>query len=300
MTERKSRPTDSVCVETYAELEKFIGGFAAGHLNLLIVVGRAGTAKSQTVRLAAEGRACWIESNATAFGIYSKLFEHRDELVVIDDVDALYSDSTAVRLLKCLCQTDPVKNVAWHSAAAGAMGIPREFETRSRVCIIANDWKTLNAHTAAVQDRGHLLFFDPNSEEVHRKVAEWFWDQQVFDWFADHLHLIPELSMRHYIRAFELKLTGIDWVKTILSDSIPEKALLVARIKGDERYKEERERVAAFREAGGGSQTTWYKWSKRISTPESESLHIKLKHDAPPQPAKTKEVPQLRIVKGLG
>ena len=64
-----------------------------------------------------DGKACWIEGNATPFGMYAKLYRHRDEFVVIDDVDALYADRSGVRLLKCLCQTEEEKAVAWHSDA---------------------------------------------------------------------------------------------------------------------------------------------------------------------------------------
>src|SRR5512135_2731790 len=49
--------------------------------------------------------------------MYVKLYHHRDEFVVIDDVDALYADRSGVRLLKCLCQTEEEKAVAWHSDA---------------------------------------------------------------------------------------------------------------------------------------------------------------------------------------
>jgi hypothetical protein len=38
--------------------------------------------------------------------MYAKLYRHKDEFVVIDDVDALYADRSGVRLLKCLCQTE--------------------------------------------------------------------------------------------------------------------------------------------------------------------------------------------------
>lgn len=174
MTDRKSRPKEAHVVTTYAEFERYVRAFAGGHLNLLILVGRAGVAKSQTLRSALPPEACWIESNATAFGIYRKLYQHRDQLAVIDDVDSLYSDAAAVRLLKCVCQTDEKKNVGWHTASANpaSLELPESFDTSSRVCIIANDWKSLNANTAAVEDRGHLVFFEPTNEEIHRKVAE--------------------------------------------------------------------------------------------------------------------------------
>lgn len=283
MTARKSKPKNAIEVRSYEELRQFAEAFAAGNLNLLILVGRAGTAKSQTMRRVVGESVCWIESNASAFGIYGKLFQHRDQPVVIDDVDALYSDKAAVRLLKCLCQTDPVKVVAWHTGATGgSTGIPREFETTSHVCLIANDWKSLNANTAAVEDRGHLVLFDPSPEEVHREVSKWFWDQTVYDWFADHLHLLPELSMRNYVRAHELRRSGIDWVKVLLGDSVPEKAVLIARIKADTKFNEERDRVSEFKRLGGGGSTTWYKWSKRIRAPyDASRLRVELTSSPP-------------------
>jgi hypothetical protein len=54
------------------------------------------------VRAVLDGKACWIEGNATPFGMYVKLYKHRDQFVVIDDVDALYADRSGVRLFKCL------------------------------------------------------------------------------------------------------------------------------------------------------------------------------------------------------
>ena len=130
--------------------------FAEGHFHLLIIVGSGGLAKSRSVRSVLGGQGCWIEGNATPFGMYVKLYDHRDEFVVIDDVDGLYSDRSGVRLLKCLCQTEEDKSVAWHSDARTLerRGIPREFTTRSRVVIISNDWKTLNNNVAALQTAG--------------------------------------------------------------------------------------------------------------------------------------------------
>ena len=93
----------------------------------------------------------------------SKIAPHQ-----IDDVDGLYGDRSGIRLLKCLCQTEEEKAVAWHSDARSLerQGIPREFTTRSRVVIIANDWKALNKNVAALQDRGHVVFFEPSAADV--------------------------------------------------------------------------------------------------------------------------------------
>ena len=160
--ERGRAKASATVVTTYQRLDQYVDAFAHGHLNLVILTGAPGLAKSRTVRKCLGDKACWIEGNATAFGMYARLFTCRDQLVVIDDVDSLYANARCVRLLKGLCQTEEKKRLAWHTAATGfeREGLPREFSTKSRLLIIANDWQTLNRNVVAVQDRGHLISFE--------------------------------------------------------------------------------------------------------------------------------------------
>jgi hypothetical protein len=52
------------------------------------------------------------------------------------------------------------------------------FVTKSRVIINANDRKTLDRNVAALQDRGHVLFFQPGAAEVHRQAGTWLDDAE--------------------------------------------------------------------------------------------------------------------------
>ena len=263
----RRKPEHMIPVRTYTELHAYLSAFSAGHLNLLILLGGPGLSKSRSVRRFAGKNACWIEGNATAFGMYMALWKHKDKLVVVDDVDNLYSDRNAIRLLKCLCQTDPVKQIAWHSGSSRLEreGVPKAFETKSRVALIANDWKTLNGNVEAVQDRGHVILFEPRAEEVHNQVTKWFADQEILDWYERHLHLIHRPSMRHYVRAAELKKAGLNWMQAILSDTLSEKTLLVARIKADSKYANEHQRVEAFCRLGGGCRATYFNHARRLN-----------------------------------
>jgi hypothetical protein len=195
-----------------------VQAFANERFNLLMIIGPPGVQKSRAIRSALGARACWIDGNCTAFGLYQELYRHRDEPIVIDDVDSLYSDRAAVRLLKCLCQTELSKWVAWHSRTRelDRQGIPRKFETESKVVIIANEWQTLNVNVSAVQDRGHVVVFDPSPLEIHLRVAQWFWDQRVFDFIAARLHLIARSSMRDYWLGWELRRAGMNWRGSLL------------------------------------------------------------------------------------
>jgi len=255
-------PEGAVRLTSYEQLDQFVKAFAEGHLNLLIVIGSAGTAKSYSVRRAVGKKACWIEGNATAFGLYGKLYQNQNKLVVIDDVDSLYSDRAAVRLLKCLCQTDERKTIQWNSAAAGSM--PTEFQTTSRVVIIANEWKTLNENVTAVQDRGHFVFFDPSARAVHEQVRTWFQDKEILGWFESYLPLMGQPSMRQYVRAAELKSAGLDWQTMIASGFLPPKAVLVAKLKADGQFQSEAERVEEFKRLGGGSRATYFNQAKKL------------------------------------
>lgn len=283
------KPDSAQVVTTYGELDRYVGSFADGHFGLLIVIGRPGLQKSRLVKAALRGPACWIDGNATAFRVYCELYQHRDRTVVVDDVDSLYEDRAAVRLLKCVCQSEPVKRVAWHSSAAQLRreGIPRAFETTSRVVIIANRWKTLNENVAAVEDRGHVLLFDPAACEVHRRVAEWFWDQKIYDFVAERLHLFASLSMRDYHKAAELKMAGMNWRRYLLGRcDTDERTRLVAELLIEDSFTSEEDRVLAFTQQTGCCRATYFNCKKKLK-PKIRVPHVELNNPppAPSQPA---------------
>ena len=264
---RHGKPQKAVRVTTYQRLEEYLRAFAAGHFHLVILVGAGGLGKSRSVRSVLGGKCCWIEGNATPFGMYVKLYRHRDQFVVIDDADALYADRSGVRLLKCLCQTEEEKAVAWHSDAKSLerQGIPREFVTKSKVAIISNDWTTLNKNVDALQDRGHVLLFEPSAAEVHAKVGTWFNDPEVYQWFSANLHRVREPTQRHYTRAKELKAAGMDWTEVLAEEAENRRARLAAELLGSNAYASTAARVRAFVEQGGGCRATFFNYRRRLN-----------------------------------
>jgi hypothetical protein len=269
---RREQPHKVLRLTTYERLEEYLRAFAQGHFHLLILVGSGGLAKSRSVKAVLDGKACWIEGNATPFGMYVKLYRHRDQFVVIDDVDALYADRSGVRLLKCLCQTEKEKALAWHSDARSLerQAIPREFTTKSKVIIICNDWKTLNKNVAALQDRGHVLLFQPSAAEVHAQAGKWFDDREIYEWFAENLHRIREPSLRHYERAKELKAANMDWKVVLSAEEENPRARLAAELLASTDYESTASRVRAFVDQGGGCRATYFNYARRLSGGKSD------------------------------
>lgn len=260
------RPKDSIVVTTYAQFEAIVRAFSEGHINLLIVIGEWGLGKGRIVRENLGENFCWIQGAASAFGIYIKLYEHRDDFIVINDVDKLHADKNGVRLLKCLCDTDAEKSVAWPTAARDLItrDIPQEFTTKSRVVILSNDWETLNRNVAAVQDRGHTVVFSPTPLEVHRKTAEWFRDEEVYDWIGERLHRISTPSMRLYIKARELKQSGLPWKELLpLLPENPSKRI-ASELLTDPTFETQEARAREFTIRGGGCRATYFNYIRRL------------------------------------
>lgn len=258
-------PKSAIQLTEFEQLEEFAKAFSTGELNLMIIVGRPGIAKSETIRSTIK-HACWIEGSATAFGMYGELYRHQDSPVCIDDVDDLCSDKASVRLLKSLCQTRQSKTLRWLSNAAVQNGLPTEFETCSSVCIIANEWSNPNENVKALIDRGHLIHFAPVPPQIHAKVGEWFNDNEIYEWFGERLSLFEDLSMRSYVKARELKRAGINWRNAALQShtSIPGNARILLDLLGNSGFSQESERVDAFKLQTGGSRATYFNLKRRF------------------------------------
>ena len=290
MPKSKSRPENAIHVRTYAELDRYACAFAEGHLNFVMILGPPGVGKSRQFRGAVGPDVHWIDGNATAFGIYIQAYENRGAPIVLDDVDGLYRDRNGIRLLKSLCQSEPRKTLSWCSDARtlDKQDIPKQVTTTSRAAIIANEWKTLSADVLALEDRGHVIYFDPSPLEVHRQAATWFWDQEVFDFVAEHLHLFDRHSLRTYILAWEQKNASLDWRQGVLTRCTSGKTLEVAKLKADRQYANEEDRARAFVGSKLGCRSTYFNYAHKLRPSESVES-ITLAHSQPPEPQESEE-----------
>jgi hypothetical protein len=117
--------------------------------------------------------------------------------------------------------------------------------------------------------------------EVHRQAARWFWDQEIFDFVADHLHLMAQHSLRIYHHASELKQAGLDWRQGVLGRCLTGVALAVAKLKANPAFCSEDERVRAFVQSGAGCRATYFRHAKKLQ-PLAGPPKILLTQTSPP------------------
>jgi hypothetical protein len=272
-------PADAITLRTYDELDLYLSKFASRELDLVILLGRPGTGKTESVKRCL-GVPCrhdeltngatpvlYVEGHARPYGLYRQLFQCRNWPVVLDDLDRLYADAACVRLLKPLCSGTAVKRISWMTnATAGATDTPPTFHTTSTVLLIANEWRSLNANVRALEDRAIILHFDPPNAEVHRRVSRWFDDEEVYTFIAAYLPNVAAVSMRHYEKGHRLRRAGLtDWRTTLLQMLLPRPELaVVAALQRDPRFRSDKERVEQFIDVTGRSRPTYYRLKGKL------------------------------------
>lgn len=279
-TRSAALPREAISLTTYAQLDLYLAKFAAGELGLVLLLGRHGTGKSESVKRAlhilpaVRGRktavaqpVLYVEGHMQPFGLYRHLWEHRDRPVVLDDLDKLYADANCVRLLKPLCNTERAKRITWlTNLTLNDPVVPTSFTTTSSVVLIANEWRTANPNVRALEDRAIILHFDPSNAEVHRKVGEWFHDAEVYQLISETMPAISAISMRHYCKGAQLRRAGLlDWRHSLLQMVLPDPRMsCLLALLHDIGLRCEEERVDRFIALTGSSRATYFRMKLKL------------------------------------
>jgi len=237
-------------LRTYAELHKKFDLFLTGQMeSSLLIIARSGIGKSFYVKEHANHDITHImEGNLRPLKTYMELYEHRHKLLVIDDGETLWAEKPGRHIMRQLTETRFPKTMSWTSTVKPLEenGIPITFETNSRACIICNTFRFGRTdETAAILDRCQCYYFDPTNEEVARYVAEWFWDQTVFDCAVANLHAIDRLTARMYVKASERRLNSDpNWKNEFPLLHGPE--LIVQQVCTSDKFPSAEARIAEF------------------------------------------------------
>lgn len=147
--------------------------------------------------------------------------------------------------------------------------LPTEFVTTSNVMLIANEWRSLNSNIRALGDRAIILWFSPSPEEIHRKTAEWFDEPEIYHFIGSYLPHIPQLSMRYYEKARQLRDAGfLDWRKSLLQMMLSDwTAAVVAGLQLDPLLSSDAQRIKQFTAETGLSRATYFRVKAKLPPP---------------------------------
>ena len=81
-----------------------------------------------------------------------------------------------------------------------------------------------------------MLLFQPGAVGGHPDAGRWFDDEEIYGWFAANLHRVREPSLRHYVRAKELKAAGMDWTEVLAAEEENPRSRLVTELLASPAY----------------------------------------------------------------
>lgn len=212
---------------TLRELTQMVG---QGFSNSLLVCGPGGMGKSYTVlETLAEQDINYqmLRGFASPAAFYNFLYEHSDELIVIDDCDNIFKDMTGLNILKAVLETAEIRRVAWISPSP-LVDID-QFDFTGRIIFLTNlNLTRLSKHMEALLTRVHVYRLDLTPGEVLQRMKHIAIHYEykgvkkpdrlkVVRYIRDQHDHIPGLNIRHYVKALDLMLySRTQWRKLLM------------------------------------------------------------------------------------
>ena len=133
--------------DRYESMEVLINSVAGNVVNSLIVAGAPGLGKSYTVDKVLDQTSnsyVFHRGYMRATHLFRLLYENREkkQTIVIDDCDSIFSDETALNLLKAALELKPVRKIGWGSereiVTEDKETIPRYFDYEGSIIFLTN------------------------------------------------------------------------------------------------------------------------------------------------------------------
>ena len=231
----------SVLEENYANVEKYIKGICKGEYRSMIVNGPPGVGKTYSVdaylqQYAQADTYKVVAGHMTPLSLYGNLYQYRHEgdVLVLDDIDSVFSKIEGINLLKAAMDTKPVRRINWESTSSTVvnLGLPSGFDFKGSVVLISNigysrKQSKLQEHLDALKDRSFSLrISDGTQEELYQQVCFMVIEKDllkdfgltgqqqsaILDYVGSNLEKIHKISLRLAIKLASLmKANPADW-----------------------------------------------------------------------------------------
>jgi len=126
------------------EAEHLITMVIEGRLSSVILVSEAGLGKShlasKLTKCLVPDRHIYSNSHITPLSLYKLLYNNREKIIILDDVEELFANRTAIGILKsALGEVDGKRKVCYYTTSEKADDVPESFEFQGGVIILCNE-----------------------------------------------------------------------------------------------------------------------------------------------------------------
>lgn len=140
----KEHKSPLVLTDKTETVRHYINMIVSDKIHSLIIKSRTGLGKSYCVlNLMKKIKADFVYKNGytTALALYKYLAEHKDKIIILDDLDSsIFKDKKIVSILKAiLWDVDGKRFVSYESTAKQMEEIPNQFEFTGKILILTNE-----------------------------------------------------------------------------------------------------------------------------------------------------------------
>ncbi len=247
----QDKPEHIPYADTLEHLEGLVQALIKGSFNALFVAGKGGTGKTQTVErvLHANGLsdgAGYFKNtgSASASGIYTLLYHHRNDIILFDDSDGALNDIDARNILKAATDTKKVRKLVWNKKSSfiwnpeevdakemedDLQSAPQYFDFKGRIIFVSNLPLSKLDPDGALRTRAFVINVDPTDEELYQHMAKILMDIKLEDGLElskdqrqNVLNVVKAkksrspVSLRKLVRALNLAASGApNWEKLV-------------------------------------------------------------------------------------
>jgi len=242
----------------------------------LIVEGEAGFGKTTqivTQILKRKIPSKYIKSYTTPLSLYKTLYENKDKIVILDDCDSLFSNRTALAILKgALDDSIAGRVVQWNSTTPllNSMGIEPEFTFKGRIIIIVNEISSKNNDIKAIKSRcfySKIMFNLTKKLEMIQLLSNNREKKKVYNLLLKEATKYHKFDFRTFNKLVGIYTSkGLKALRLSLNNLLEEDTSLIAFDKATENKSlTVSAQVRLFRDLSGLSRASFFRIKRKVS-----------------------------------
>ncbi len=269
----------------YKELRGYVRALIHSDQDSLVIYSKAGYGKSYQVQATLKeegleyGRDYEVKTGySTPMELYHTLYENRDNVLILDDVEGIAHDQKALSLLKACTWSVGENRTLTYSTTSSKLEAPKTFEFKGKIIICLNrsvegdpDFEALKSRSIyhelelTYQELVNGIFPKIAKNKMEEEKAE-----EVVGFIRKNSNPACNLEIRDLIKAISLyeyaENEGVDWKPLVdgLIDSNPDLDLVWRLMKDSS--KSVKEKIRKFKEETGKSRKTYYNYKNELES----------------------------------
>ena len=209
----------------------------------------------------------------TAVALYKMLYDFKDKIIVLDDIETLFQDDRAITLLKsALWSVNKKRIVSYKTSSKALEGYPESFEFNGQLIILVNELRAKNDQSTQALLSRCLVFELKYSTKEMKILSEEIIEQQK-DLTTKQKDLTKKIIEESITKEHDYNFRILDRLITFVKhDENIAKELFINSMPRDEtitafyetQHDNIKKHIEDFIDLTGTSRATFYRIKKRI------------------------------------